>query len=256
MLQSATVTQQLESSQAQLASVSGDLYRLQQVLQQQRFEHAQAMMVATANKQAAVNKVQQEREVTKLQASEQRLSAELSEAKQQLTQLLQQLEEERATSGKLHSQVAKLHAEFSDTRAAVDTERKRAAALADERSRLEAALQKAAAAAAAAEADAAAAQREGDAATRKAQAAAEEAEGAKVQLSEAKGQAQELGHQLHVAVEVVAQQQATLQERSQQIGALQKEVVVTRECSNLGLVFEGCLKRVQHPSLGSLRDLG
>jgi hypothetical protein len=121
---------------------------------------------------------------------------------------------------------------------------------------LEAALQKAAAAAAAAEADAAAAQREADAATRKAQAAAEEAEGAKVQLSEAKGQAQELGHQLHVAVEVVAQQQATLQERSQQIGALQKEVVVTRECSNLGLVFEGCLKRVQHPSLGSLRDLG
>jgi hypothetical protein len=44
-----------------------------------------------------------------------------------------------------------------------------------------------------------------------------------------KGQAQELGQQLHVAVEVVAQQQDTLQQRSQQIGQLQQEVVVTRE---------------------------
>lgn len=231
LLQSASVSRQLESTQAQLSAVSAELHSMQQLLQQQRYEHAQALVAATAAKQATVDKHQmlQQKEVSALQLSEQRLNAELAETRQELSELLSELEQERESNGRLHSQIMKLQNEFADTRAAVDAERKRAAALGEERSRLEAALEKATAAAAAAEAEAAAAKKQAEASAKQAQQAAAEAEGAKVQLSEAKDQAKELGTQLHIAVEVVAQQQEVLQQRTEQLAAVQQEVVDTRK---------------------------
>lgn len=208
---------------------------MQQLLQQQRFEHAQALVAATSAKQVTVDKhtLLQQREVSSLQLSEQRLSAELSEARQQLSELLQELEQERESNGKLHRQIMTLQNEFADTRASVAAERKRAAALTEERGRLEAALEKATAAAAAAQAEAAAAQKEAQASAKQAEQAAAEAEGAKVQLLEAKETAQELSTKLHIAVEVVAAQQDTLEQRAQELGQLQQEVVDTRKSAEL-----------------------
>lgn len=230
--QSSSVAGQLESTQVQLASVSAELHSMQQLLQQQRLEHAQALMAATAAKQASADQHQllQQREVAALQLSEQRLGGELSEAKKQLTEVLQDLENERANSGRLHNQVARLQNEFADTRAVVEAERQRAAALSDERMRLEAALRKAAGNAAAAEAAAAAARQQAQQATQDAKRAAVEAEVAQAKLSEVKEVNKELGLQLHVAQEVVSQQQAALQQHTHKVATLQEEVVVTREC--------------------------
>lgn len=228
-VQSAAVAEQLEATQAQLASVSSELHNVQQLLQEQRFEYAQALVAVTAARQASAGHSQHE-QVRELQLTEQRLGAELADARHQLTELLQQLEAERATTGQLHTQVTKLRSEFADMCAAVEAERTRAAALQAERSRLEAALQEASDAAASAEADAAAARSEAKASAQQAHRAAAEAEGTKAKLSDVKAHTRQLDHQLIVAVEVVAQQQAALQQRTEQVGQLQQEVAVTRKC--------------------------
>lgn len=111
----------------------------------------------------------------------------------------------------------------------LDAERERAAVLAEQRSKLEAALQKAATDAAAAEAEAVAARQEAAALAREAQEAAAEAARSQQALTEAKDANSELGWKLGAAVEVVETQHKELQERKEQVGQLQKEVLSTRE---------------------------
>lgn len=235
--QSSAIAQHLASTQAELSNVSAELCSMRELLQERRFEHARALVAATAGaaQHAAAagvgnnNNNQHVQDARQLQLAEQRLSAELSEAKKQLDDMLQELTAEKGISGQLHEQVASLRRDFADARALIDAERSKAAALQHERARLEAALQEAASAAASAEADAAAARQKADKLAQQAERAAAEAEGARSKLADVSGHNKELGQKLHVAVEVVAQQQAMLERRASQVDQLQQEVAHTRE---------------------------
>lgn len=227
-LQSTTTAKQLHDTQAQLSAVSADLQALQEQLQQQRKRHGHALSSAA-----------QQHEARALQLAEQKLGSQLSEAKAQLGAVLQELEAERASSGRLHESVTRLQAQFADARelhtrchglsqsprvpgtvcpafaqqpltpasapgvhagSALEAERARAATLSEERSRLEAAWNKATAEAAAAEAAAAVARKQASASAAKASSAAADAASAHKALAEVRETNSELAWKLDAAV--------------------------------------------------------
>lgn len=110
---------QLEQTQAQLSSVSAELHAMQQLLQQQRERHSQALSVAAESTTQQLQQLEQQQaaqEARALQQAEQKLCGQLSEARQQLATVLQELEAERITSGQLHQNVQQLQNQFADAR--------------------------------------------------------------------------------------------------------------------------------------------
>lgn len=127
--QSAAIAQELESTHNSLQEATSELYKLQQLLQQERSQHSQQLADLSAEvslstqqlqsqheQQVQELQAQQREQVAQLQMVQQRLDGELAEAKAQLAAVMLDLEEERNTSGQLHKQVARLHHEFEDAR--------------------------------------------------------------------------------------------------------------------------------------------